>query len=141
MNGARPDDGGGGASARAGYRHDVLIATYTLLWALCFVGASYLIKHGMVSGGVLAWLVAALPSLAAVWMVVAYTRYLRAADELERLIQLQAMGWGFGGGFFVICGYMLFEQLGAPAVDDATLAAVMPVLFALGVLVGKWRYR
>ena len=38
----------------------------------------------------------------------------------KRLIQLQAMAWAFGGGFFAICGYLLFVPLGAPEVDAAT---------------------
>ena len=122
-------------------RDDVLIAGYCLVWAVCFVGAAQLIRGGAVSTGPIAWLVATVPSLAAVWMLAAYTRYLRRADELQRLIQLQAMGWGFGGGFFAICGYSLFVPLGAPAVQGATIAVVMPVLFAIGILVGWWRYR
>ena len=124
-----------------GKRHDILVAAYCLAWGLSFVGAAQVIKKGLVPAGPVAWLIAALPSFAAVWMLVAYTRYLRQADELQRLIQLQAMGWGFGGGFFAICGYSLFEPLGAPAIDAVTLAVIMPVLFAIGILAGWWRYR
>jgi hypothetical protein len=106
-----------------------------------FTGAMRILKSDVVTGKPIAWLIAALPSVAAVWMLVAYTRYLRQMDELERLIQLEAMGWGFGGGFFAICGYLLIEPLGAPAIDAATFAVILPVLFALGMLAGRWRYR
>ncbi|MNC95187.1 hypothetical protein D3C83_122430 [compost metagenome] len=51
------------------------------------------------------------------------------------------MALAFAGGFFAICGYLLFELLGAPAIDAATLATVMPVLFAAGLLAGARRYR
>jgi drug/metabolite transporter (DMT)-like permease len=122
-------------------RREILIAAYCLGWGLCFVGASYLIKHEIVTARPLVWVVAILPSLAAVWMVRAYTRYLRQTDELQRQIQLQAMGWGFGGGFFGICGYGLFVPLGAPAIHAETIATVMPLLFAVGMFVGWWRYR
>lgn len=125
----------------AGWSRDIRVAAYCLAWAICFTGAMQVIKSGLVTGSPIAWVVAALPSVAAVWMLVVYTRYLREMDELERLIQLQAMGWGFGGGFFAICGYLLFEPLGAPAVEGARLAAIMPVLFAIGLLAGRWRYR
>ena len=130
-----------GPTAPGQRRNDLLIAGYCLVWGVCFVGAAQLIKSGVVSAGPVAWLVATAPSVAAVWMLVAYTRYLRRADELQRLIQLQAMGWGFGGGFFAICGYSLFGPLGAPSVQGATIAVVMPLLFAIGILVGWWRYR
>jgi drug/metabolite transporter (DMT)-like permease len=130
------DDGAPGGKAR-----DIRLAGYFLGWALSFVGATYLIEHGLLPNRPVALLVAVLPSVAAVFVLAAYTRYLREADELERLIQLQAMGWGLGGGFFAICGYLLFEPLGAPALATATLASLMPVLFAIGILAGRWRYR
>lgn len=124
----------------AGRGRDIRVAAYALGWAICFVGASQVIRNGMVSGP-LAWVIAAVPSVAAVWMLAVYTRYLRESDELQRLIQLEAMGWAFGGGFFLISGYLLFEPLGAPVIDKATLVSVMPVLFAVGMLAGWWRYR
>lgn len=121
-------------------RRELRVAASFLGWAICFTVAMRVIRSGVVSVP-LAWVVAAVPSVAAVWLLVGYTRYLRAIDEMQRLIQLQAMGWGFGGGFFAICGYQLLVPLGAPVVDVATLATLMPVLFAIGVLVGSWRYR
>src|SRR5690606_33889580 len=117
-----------GGSPPGSSRRDIIVAAYCLGWALCFTGAMQVIKSGLVTHRPIAWVVAAVPSIASIWMLVAYTRYLREADELQRLLQLQAMGWGFGGGFFLICGYLLFESLGAPAVEPATLAAIMPVL-------------
>jgi len=128
------------ATPPGGKMREIRVAAYCIAWGLSFVGASFVIKRELVSGPV-AWLIAALPSIAAVALMVAYTRYLRQMDELDRLIQLQAMAWAFGGGFFAICGYMLFQRLGAPEVDGTTLTAIMPVLFAIGTLVGRWRYR
>lgn len=124
-----------------GLRQELRVAATFLGWAICFTVAMRVIRSGVVASAPLAWSIAAVPSVAAVWLLVGYTRYLRAIDELQRLIQLQAMGWGFGGGFFAICGYLLFVPLGAPAIDAATMATLMPVLFAIGVLAGSWRYR
>jgi len=121
-------------------RRELLLAGITLLWALVFVGATRLIKSELLSPGALPWLVAAAPCVAAVFVLVAYMRFLREADELQRLIQLQALALGFGGGFFTICGYSLFERVGAPPAG-VELATVMPVLYALGVLLGERRYR
>lgn len=124
-----------------GRRREIMVALSSLGWAVCFTVAMHVLRDGVVTSAPLTWLVAAVPSLAAAGLLVGYTRYLREIDELQRLIQLQAMGWAFGGGFFAICGYLLFVPLGAPEADVATLVAIMPVLFAIGTLVGAWRYR
>ena len=121
-------------------RMELRLAGACLAWGLCFVGARLLIKYGMVSGSS-AWVVGALPSVAGAMLVAAFTRYLREVDELQRTIQLQALALGFGGGFLAICGYATFEQLGAPAVDPGTMLAIMPVLYAIGTLIGWRRYR
>lgn len=126
---------------KGGRRHEVVVAASALAWAICFTVAMYVLREGVVTSPPLTWVIAAVPSVAAVWILVGYTRYLQQLDELKRLIQLQAMAWAFGGGFFVICGYLLFVPLGAPEVDAATVAAIMPILFAIGALVGWWRYR
>jgi len=121
-------------------RMDLRLAGACLAWAVCFAGARLLIKYGAVSGAS-AWLVAALPSVAGVMLLAAFTRYLREIDELQRTIQLQAIALGFGGGFLAICGYVTFEPLGAPAVDPVGVLAIMPVLYAIGILIGWGRYR
>jgi hypothetical protein len=51
------------------------------------------------------------------------------------------MALGFGGGFLGICGYVTFQPLGAPPVGPVTLLVIMPVLYAIGILVGNGRYR
>ena len=86
-------------------------------------------------------MVAAIPAIASVWLLLRYARYLRHTDELERLIQLQAFAWAFGGWFFAVCSYLPFEVLGAPAIDRSMGVALLPMLFAVGTLVGRWRYR
>jgi hypothetical protein len=122
-------------------RNELTIGAVALGWALCFDAALLVIKKHWLPPGPILWVVAALPSVAALGVLMAYTRYLRRADELQRLIQLQAMSWAFGGGFFVICGYLLFQHLGAPRLDQALLASLMPVLYAIGLAAGWRRYR
>ena len=123
-----------------GRRNEVRLAAFCLLWALGFAGAMWLLTRGLLPAGPIAWAVAALPSLAAVFVVLAFVRFLREADELQRLIQLQGLALGFGGGFFAIFGYSLFEQVGA-ASAGIDIVTVMPVLYAIGVLMGARRYR
>jgi hypothetical protein len=121
-------------------QRDLRLAVACLGWALSFVVARALIRYGALPGAV-PWLVALLPTVGGVVLLTAYTRYLREIDELQRAIQLQAMALGFGGGFLAICAYVTFVPLGAPQVDPLSLLAVMPVLYAIGMLVGRGRYR
>ena len=121
-------------------RNQLRIATTCLGWALCFLGATVLIKKDLLPAGPIPWIVAALPSVAAVFLLVAYARFLREADELQRLIQLQALALGFGGGYFVMLGYRLFERLGAPVLGIDLMIA-MPFLYVIGILLGSKRYQ
>lgn len=137
MNQSLPEPAATGCDVRGQLR----LAGVCLVWGILFAGGMMLIKHELLPAGPLPWLIALLPSVAGVFVLLEYVRFLRRADELQRLIQLQAMAWGFGGGFLAICGYSLFEQLGAPSADAAGIVAVMPILYAVASLVGAWRYR
>ena len=130
-----------GLSTKSGRRAELLLAGVTLLWALLYTGATFLITSELLPSGPIPWLVGAVPTFAAVLVLFQYTRFLREADELQRLIQLQALALGFGGGFFVICSYSTFVHLGAPDVDDAIIVTVMPLLYVAGILIGTRRYR
>ena len=121
-------------------QRDLRLAAACLGWALSFVGARAVIRYGVLPGAV-PWLVALLPAIGGLVLLTAFTRYLREIDELQRAIQLQALALGFGGGFLAICAYVTFVPLGAPQVDPLSLLAVMPVLYSIGMLVGRGRYR
>ena len=110
-------------------------------WAVCFVGASQLLERGLVPIGPLSWMVALLPTVVAIPVLIVYARYLREADELQRKIELEALALGFGGTFFALGGYRILERVGAPAVDLGDFGLVMAVLYTIGVLLGRRRYR
>lgn len=111
------------------------------VWAVCFVGASYLIDGRVVPAGPPSWLLAAVPTLAAAVAVLAFVRFVRQADELQRLIQLRALALGFGAVWLALSGYPLFEELGAPPLDAGDYTLVMAVAYMLGIFVGWQRHR
>ncbi|MDX1503259.1 MAG: hypothetical protein R3325_12935 [Thermoanaerobaculia bacterium] len=113
----------------------------TLVWAVVFVGATFLTKRGMVPEGPLAWLVAALPTLAALLVIWTYARFLREGDELQRVIQLRSLALGFGAAWVATCGYPLFEHLGAPPADAGDYFLVMAVAFTVGNVLARRQYR
>lgn len=112
-----------------------------LAWAVSFVGGVQMISRGLMPTGTIAWLAAALPMVIAVFVLIAYGRFLRDTDELNRLIQLQALALGFGGGWFAVAGYRVFELLGAPPIDQGSVVLIMAVLYSIGVVLGRVRYR
>lgn len=117
-----------------------LLGTF-VAWAICFVGAARLIRSGSLPEGATPWLVAILPTVAGLLALGAYQRWLRATDELLRMIQLQALAIGFGVTWLAISGYPLFVHLGAPALDIGDYAVVMAMTYSVSVVVGAWRYR
>jgi hypothetical protein len=110
-------------------------------WGIAFVAASWITKNGVVASGAMAWFVAAVPTAAALWVVQAYTHYLREADELQRATQLHALALGFGAGWIALTGYPLFERLGAPPIEASDYTVAMAAAFSIGCLVAWRRYR
>ncbi len=122
-------------------RNQLEFAGATLAWAVAFVGCTFLLRRDIVPEGPLRWLVAALPTVAGLALFAVFVRYLRVADEFQRVIQLQALGMAFGGTFLAVTGYPLFVALGAPEMRLSDLGTLMPIFYALGCLYGAWRYR
>lgn len=114
---------------------------FYLFWAVCFVGASQVIKRALVESPPLLWAIAALPSIAGALVVLAYVRFLRDADELQRVIHLGALAVGFGVTFFAVAAYRVFVRIGAPALDFGDVTMIMAVTYTVALFAGIWRYR
>ncbi len=112
---------------------------WMLTWMLSFVAGMFLLEFDWVSGA-FGYVVALVPSLLGVGAVMAFLRFVRQADELQRKIQVEALGWGFGAGAIFMFGYQLLEGAGLPAIDIADPAAVMFVSWALATVVLARRY-
>ena len=134
-----------GLGTAADRRNQALFIAWSFAWMLCFTAAAQTLKGnfsglGLEVEGLAAYVVAVLPNVLAVGALLAYLRFLRMADELTRLIQLQGLAVGFGVLFFLSMGWELIEAAGAGPLDDAQL--IVP-LFAMGLstLYFGWRYR
>lgn len=75
--------------------------------------------------------------------IVAFTRYLRVLDELERKIVLEALAVALGAGWVLGFGHVVADraELLGVDVDLAALPAFMGVVFMLALAVGRLRYR
>ncbi len=110
------------------------------LWLVSFAASTFLIKGEVAASGLVGWIVAAMPIVVGLGAMLAYGRYLRQADELQRRIQLQALALGFGVAFFFGFGYRLLEKVGAPVADISDVSIVMTFFYFVGLWIGRRRY-
>ena len=113
---------------------------WLLIWLVSFAATTFLVKGGRIPPGPLGWVVAAIPMVVGLGALLAYGRYLRHADELQRRIQLQALGVGFGVAFFFGFGYRLLEKVGAPAAEISDVSMVLTLFYFVGLWIGRRRY-
>ncbi len=120
-------------------RNQKRFAFWTLGWGLAFVVATLLLRFGVVSGA-LSYLVAVAPTAVAAGTVLAYLRFLREADELQRKIQLESIAWGFGIGAVFMMSYRLLERVGLPPMDTSDPLVVMMLTWGIASLFLSRRY-
>jgi hypothetical protein len=128
-----------GESTPRDQRNSPRILGASLAWAGSLIGTALLLTLEL--PGPIAWLVAPIPTVAGIWAFFVYRRFLREADELQRMIQLHALALGFASGWIAICGYPMFERVGAPPAEANAYVVVMAVFYIIGVLVGRRHYR
>lgn len=85
--------------------------------------------------------VALLPMLPSLLIVSAVLRYLRRVDEMQRQIQLEALGFAFAGTALITFGYGFLEGVGFPRVSAFVVWPVMAILWIVGGFLSRWRYR
>ncbi len=127
-------------------RNQARFVAWSFAWMLGFTAAAQTLK-GNLSGlgleveGTKAWVVAVLPNVLAVGTVLAYVRFLRMADELTRLVQLQGLAVGWGATVVFLLNWELIEAAGAPSLDAGDALMVPIFAWAFGQLYFGWRYR
>lgn len=85
--------------------------------------------------------VAVLPVLPIVGVALAVVRLLARLDELERRIQLEALGAAFCVTALVVVTWGFLERAGLPPVNAWVVFGLMMGLWLLGVVAGRIRYR
>ena len=72
---------------------------------------------------------------------VVVVRRLRTMDELQRQIQLEALGYAFAGTAVITFGYGFLERVDFPRVSAFSVWPLMGALWFVGIGVARWRYR
>jgi hypothetical protein len=112
---------------------------WLFVWMVSFVSVSLAIRHEVFPGGLWTYLAIAGSTALGVFTVLAYARFVREGDELQRKIQLEALALGFGGAFLAHFGFSLLERTGN-RIDLGDPFLVMVVCYALGLFLGTRRY-
>jgi hypothetical protein len=85
--------------------------------------------------------VALAPVLPAALGVAAFVRFLARMDDLQRRIQLEALGLAFGATGILTFAYGFLEGVGFPQLSWIWLFPFMVALWGVGAGVASWRYR
>jgi hypothetical protein len=73
--------------------------------------------------------------------LLALVRFLGRMDELQRRIQLEAIGFGFAATSMLTFTYGFLEDVGFPKLSYIWILPLMVMLWALGVGLASRRYR
>lgn len=85
--------------------------------------------------------IALAPMLPALLLPVVVVRYLRRVDELQRQIQLEALGFAFAGTAVITFGYGFLETAGLPRLSWFAVWPIMGALWIIGSLIFQRKYR
>jgi multisubunit Na+/H+ antiporter MnhF subunit len=129
------------------HRDSIKTTARLVLWTLAWVATLALARFGpgllWDSQQLLAsWAAVTANLVVGIGWIVAFTRFLRGLDELQRKIMQDALAVTLGvawvGGF----AYVVAETAGLVAdVDIAVLPALMGVVYVIAYVVGNIRYR
>jgi hypothetical protein len=110
------------------------------VYALMLVGSISLITHVDVARPWrdLVALSPMLPALAMPWIIL---RELRRMDELQRRIQLEALGFSFAGTAILTFSYGFLEGLGYPKLSMFAVWPMLAMLWVIGLALARRRYR
>jgi hypothetical protein len=135
------------ASQDAGYRDSIKATAGLMALTLAWVASLALARFGPGLWGdsrpAATWAAVVANLVVGVGWIVAVTRFLRAIDELERKIMLDALAVTLGAGWVVGFGYVVADRadLVPGEADVAALSVFMGVVFLIAIFIGKIRYR
>ena len=116
------------------------LTTTLVVYGVMLFGSIALLTHVDVARP---WrdLIALSPMLPAATMAWVILRELRRMDELQRRIQLEALGFSFAGTAILTFSYGFLEGLGYPKLSMFTVWPVLAVLWIVGLVLARRRYQ
>lgn len=81
------------------------------------------------------------PVVPTLFALLAFMRFLGRLDELQRRIQLDAIGFGFGATAILTFAYGFLQGVGFPQASWILILPLMVLLWGLGAAIAAWKYR
>ncbi len=130
------------------YRHEMKVSARLVLWTFAWAATLALAKFGPrllwdSQQAVASWAAVAVNLAVGIGWIVAFTRFLRGIDELQRKIMQDALAITLGVGWVVGFAYVVADTAGLVAhdVEIAALPVLLGVVFMAAFFIGKIRYR
>lgn len=138
-----PTPGSRGPAVARTRRNQAVVLLWSLVWMISWVGVTLALTRGWLSQGAPGTVAAILSSSLGVGTLLAYRRFLKEADELQRRIEVEALALAFGVGLVGGLAYWLLQRSGALPKDEKELLYVlagMSLTYAAAGLLGNRRY-
>jgi len=88
----------------------------------------------------LGYVIAFLPIIPSIFALLAFLRFFRGLDELQRRIQLEAVAFSFLGTCFITLTWAFQQNAGLPRFDVSWVAPLLIALWGIGLGIAKRRY-
>jgi hypothetical protein len=126
---------------RVGRAYQVKFAASMIAYIIVLAVSVLILKSNPDPGAPWRIPVALLPTVPALFLIMAFTSYIRGMDELQRHIQLEAIAFGFGGTAAITFGYGFLQGIGFPTLNWTFVFPLMIGLWGVGVAIAGRRYR
>ena len=126
---------------RESMKRTLHLGIWTLGWLVSLATAQF--GPGLWSSPIISWVAVGVNVAVGVGLIIAFTRYLRAVDDLDRKIMLDALAVTLGVA--AVGGFAWIVAADADLIPSDISAGVFPaalgIVFLAAVVIGRIRYR
>jgi hypothetical protein len=139
-------DATGKTDASGTYRESMKATAALAIWTVAWLASLAVARFGPglfwdEEQQAVSWVVVVVNLLVGAGVIVAFTRYLGKADELDRKIMLDALAVTLGIAWVTGFAYVVAHAAGIITIDIGVLLAAPGVVFVIAVVGGRIRYR
>lgn len=120
------------------FRYVVELTAAILAYAVVLIGSITFLNNNPGHPARIA--IALTPMLPALLVPIVVVRFLRRLDEMQRRIQIEAMGIGFALTAVITFGYGFLETVGFPPLGGFVVWPIMSVTWMIGRWIAGRRY-
>ena len=119
-----------------------IVNLWTISWVVSLGLISFISKSQWYSSGFPTILAFTVQTVIGIGMLLAYVRFVKNLDEMERKIQLDALAVSVGVTVVGFASYSVLDMSGVvPDLKSSYLIALIALTYMAGILFGRIRYR